>query len=149
MPEQFYQARKKLGDEARNLPTGTLGPFVDDEYSDVTFALYALEAHGLPPRLLTRQAETIRQGLLHVPGVKKVDILGERPERIFVEFSYPQLATLGVTAREIFDALQRQNLVTPAGSIEAAGPQLFLRVDGAYQDLDRIRDTRSPPVAGR
>ena len=146
VPEQFYQARKKLGDEARNLPTGTLGPFVNDEYSDVTFALYALEAHGLPPRLLTRQAETIRQGLLHVPGVKKVDILGERPERIFVEFSYPRLATLGVTAREIFDALQRQNLVTPAGSIDAAGPQLFLRVDGAYQDLDRIRDT--PIAAG-
>ena len=146
VPEQFYQARKKLGDEARNLPTGTLGPFVDDEYSDVTFALYALKAHGLPPRLLTRQAETIRQGLLHVPGVKKVDILGERPERIFVDFSYPRLATLGVTAREIFDALQRQNLVTPAGSIDAAGPQLFLRVDGAYQDLDRIRDT--PIAAG-
>ena len=146
VPEQFYQARKKLGDEARNLPTGTLGPFVNDEYSDVTFALYALKAHGLPPRLLTRQAETIRQGLLHVPGVKKVDILGERPERIFVDFSYPRLATLGVTAREIFDALQRQNLVTPAGSIDAAGPQLFLRVDGAYQDLDRIRDT--PIAAG-
>ena len=141
VPEQFYQARKKLGDEARNLPTGTLGPFVNDEYSDVTFALYALKAHGLPPRLLTRQAETIRQGLLHVPGVKKVDILGERPERIFVDFSYPRLATLGVNARDIFDALQRQNLVTPAGSIDAAGPQLFVRVDGAYQDLDRIRDT--------
>src|ERR671929_895507 len=72
VPEQFYQARKKLGDEARNLPTGTLGPFVNDEYSDVTFALYALKAPGMAPRLLVRQAETIRQELLHVPGVKKV-----------------------------------------------------------------------------
>ena len=87
VPEQFYQARKKLGDEARNLPPGALGPFVNDEYSDVTFALYALKAPGMPPRLLARQAETIRQRLLHVPGVKKVNILGERPERIFVEFS--------------------------------------------------------------
>ena len=74
-----------------------LGPFVNDEYSDVTFALYALKAPGMPPRLLVRQAETIRQELLHVPGVKKVNILGERPERIFVEFSYPRLATLGIT----------------------------------------------------
>ena len=74
-----------------------LGPFVNDEYSDVTFALYALKAPGMPPRLLVRQAETIRQQLLHVPGVKKVNILGERPERIFVEFSYPRLVTLGVT----------------------------------------------------
>ena len=85
VPEQFYQARKKLGDEARNLPMGAFGPFVNDEYSDVTFALYALKAPGMAPRLLARQAETIRQRLLHVPGVKKVNILGERPERIFVE----------------------------------------------------------------
>ena len=52
VPEEFYQARKKLGDEARNLPSGVLGPFVNDEYSDVTFALYALKAPGMPPRLL-------------------------------------------------------------------------------------------------
>ena len=54
VPEEFYQARKKLGDEARNLPSGVLGPFVNDEYSDVTFALYALKAPGMPPRLLVR-----------------------------------------------------------------------------------------------
>src|ERR671928_553964 len=109
VPEQFYQARKKLGDEARNLPLGALGPFVNDEYSDVTFALYALKAPGMAPRLLVRQAETIRQQLLHVPGVKKVNILGERPERIFVEFSYPRLVALRISAQDIFTALQGQN----------------------------------------
>ena len=96
--EEFYQARKKLGDEARNLPSGVLGPFVNDEYSDVSFALYALKARGMPMRELVRQAEVIRQDLLHVPGVKKINILGERPEQIFVEFSYAKLATLGVSA---------------------------------------------------
>ena len=75
--EEFYQARKKLGDEARNLPSGALGPFVNDEYSDVSFALYALKAKGMPMRELARQAETIRQDLLHVSGVKKINILGE------------------------------------------------------------------------
>ncbi|MGL1530614.1 hypothetical protein ACSTIU_23715, partial [Vibrio parahaemolyticus] len=83
-----YQARKKLGDEARNLPPGVLGPFVNDEFSDVSFGLYALKARGMPMRELVRQAEVIRQDLLHVPGVKKINILGERPEQIFVEFSY-------------------------------------------------------------
>jgi multidrug efflux pump subunit AcrB len=146
VPEQFYQARKKLGDEARNLPSGALGPYVDDEYSDVTFALYSVEAHGLPPRLLTRQAESLRQRLLHVPGVKKIDILGERPEKIFVAFSYAQLATLGVSPRDIMAALQSLNVVTPAGSIDTAGPQVFVRLDGAYDDLQKIRDT--PIVAG-
>jgi len=142
--EQFYQARKKLGDEARKLPTGVFGPFVNDEYSDVSFALYAIEAPGIPLRLLTREAEALRQQLLHVPGVKKVNILGERPERIFVEISYPRLATLGVNARDIFDTLARQNAVNPAGSIETAGPQVLVRLDGAYDDLQKIRDT---PVA--
>ena len=83
--EQFYQARKKLQDEAANLPRGVAGPFVNDEYGDVTFALYALKAKGEPQRDLARQAETLRQRLLHVPGVKKVNIVGERPERIFVD----------------------------------------------------------------
>jgi multidrug efflux pump subunit AcrB len=139
--DEFYQARKKLGDEARSLPQGVVGPFINDEYSDVQFALYAIKARGMPPRQLTREAESLRQRLLHVPGVKKVDIFGERPERIFVEFSYARLANLGISAREIFDGLQRQNMVTPAGSIVTSGPQMFVRVDGAYADLQKIADT--------
>jgi len=144
--EEFYQARKKLADEARNLPPGVLGPFVNDEYSDVSFALYSLKAKGMPMRELARQAETIRQDLLHVPGVKKVNILGERPEQIFVEFSYAKLATLGVSAQDIVAALQRQNAVTPAGSIDTKGPRVFIRIDGAYDSVQAIADT--PIVAG-
>lgn len=139
--EEFYQARKKMADEARNLPTGVLGPFVNDEYSDVSFALYALRARGLPMRELARQAEVIRQDLLHVPGVKKINIVGERPEQIFVEFSYARLATLGVSAQDIFSALQRQNTVTPAGSIETQGPRVYVRIDGAYDSVQAIADT--------
>jgi multidrug efflux pump subunit AcrB len=146
VPEQFYQARKKLGDEAHNLPTGAAGPFINDEYSDVTFAVYAIEGKGLPERLLVRQAETVRQRLLHVEGVQKVDIVGERPEKIFVDFSYARLATLGVSAQDIFAALQRQNAITAAGSVDTSGPQVFVRLDGALDDLQKIRDT--PIVAG-
>jgi multidrug efflux pump subunit AcrB len=142
--EQFYQARKKLGDEARNLPPGVLGPFVNDEYSDVSFALYALKAKGMPMRERARRAEVIRQDLLHVPGVKKINILGERPEQIFVDFSYAKLATLGVSAQDIIAALQRHNTVTPAGSIDTKGPQVFIRVNGAYDDVQAIANT---PIA--
>src|SRR6058998_3931641 len=141
VPEEFYQARKKLGDEAHALPQGVFGPFINDEYSDVTFALYSVEAPGLPPRQLTREAETLRQRMLHVPGVKKVDIVGERPERIFVEFSYQRLATLGVSARDVFDALVRENAVTPSGSIDTKAQQVYIRLDGALDDLQKIRDT--------
>ncbi|MBB5684936.1 efflux RND transporter permease subunit [Sphingobium boeckii] len=146
VPEEFYQARKKLDDEAPKLPRGVQGPFVNDEYGDVTFALYALKAKGEPQRLLVREAETIRQRLLHVPGVKKVNIIGERPERIFVEFSYARLANLGLSARDIFSALNDQNLITPAGSIDTNGPQIQVRLDGAFDDLQKIRDT--PIISG-
>lgn len=139
--EEFYQARKKLGDEARNLPQGVLGPFVNDEYSDVSFGLYALKAKGMPMRDLVREAEKIRQDMLHVPGVKKINILGEQPEQIFVEFSYEKLATLGISSQDIAAALQRRNTVTPAGSIDTQGPQVFIRLAGAYDSIQSIADT--------
>src|SRR5215213_3390874 len=146
VPEEFYQARKKLGDEAARLPRGVIGPMVNDEYSDVTFALYALKAKGEPHRHLVRDAEVLRQRLLHVAGVKKVNIIGEQAEKIFVEFSYDRLATLGVSAPDLFAALNSRNVMTPAGSIEAKGPEVFIRLDGAIDDLQAIRNTA---VAGQ
>lgn len=144
--EEFYQGRKKIQDEASRLPQGVLPPVLNDEYTDVIFAVYSLEAPGLAPRLLAREAELLRQDLLHVSGVKKVNIFGERPERIFVQFSYDRLATLGISARDIFDALVRQNAVTPSGSIDTKNQQVYIRLDGAFSDLQRIRDT--PIIAG-
>ncbi|MEK1942034.1 MAG: efflux RND transporter permease subunit, partial [Pseudomonas sp.] len=142
--EEFYQARKKLGDEAKTLPAGVIGPMINDEFSDVTFAVYALKAKGEPQRQLVRDAEALRQRLLHVPGVKKVNIIGEQAERIFVSFSHDRLATLGVTPQDIFAALNSQNALTPAGSIETNGPQVVMRLDGAFDKLANIRDT---PIA--
>ena len=139
--EEFYQARKKISDEAKTLPTGVIGPLVNDEYSDVTFALFALKARGEPQRHLVRDAETLRQRLLHVPGVKKVNIIGEQAERIFVEFSHERLATLGIGPQDVFAALNGQNALTPAGSVETRGPDVFLRLDGAFDELEKIRDT--------
>ncbi|MBA0204340.1 efflux RND transporter permease subunit [Pectobacterium aroidearum] len=139
--EEFYQARKKLGDEAKNLPAGVIGPMVNDEFSDVTFALFALKAKGEPQRLLVRDAESLRQRLLHVPGVKKVNIIGEQAERIFVSFSHDRLATLDIAPQDIFSALNSQNVLTPAGSINTSGPQVFIRLDGAFDTLEKIRET--------
>ncbi|MCC4615948.1 efflux RND transporter permease subunit [Xanthomonas campestris pv. asclepiadis] len=139
--EQFYQARKKVGDEVGNLPAGVIGPMVNDEYADVTFALFALKAKGEPQRLLARDAETLRQRMLHVPGVKKVNIIGEQPERIFVEFSHERLATLGISPQDVFAALNAQNALNAAGSVETRGPQVFIRLDGALDSLQKIRDT--------
>ncbi|MGP9800141.1 efflux RND transporter permease subunit [Rheinheimera sp. NSM] len=139
--QEFYQARKKISDEAATLPSGVVGPMVNDEYADVTFALFALKAKGEPRRLLVREAETLRQRLLHVPGIKKVNIIGEQAERIYIEFSHERLATLGVSPQQVFAALHNQNALTAAGSVETRGPEVFIRLDGAFDELQHIRDT--------
>jgi len=141
VPEIFYQARKKMGDEAHNLPAGVLGPFINDEYSDISFALYALQVPGLPHRLVVREAERLRQRLLVLPGVQKVNIVGEQAERIYVRFDNARLATLGVGAPVLFDALRNQNIVASAGEIQTRGPALFVRVDHGYNELEALRAT--------
>ena len=139
--EAFYQARKKLGDESQRLPAGVIGPMINDEFSDVTFALFALKAKGEPQRQLVRDAEGLRQQLLHVPGVKKVNIIGEQAERIYISFSHDRLATIGLSPQDIFNALNSQNALAAAGSIETRGAQIFIRLDGAFDELQKIRDT--------
>ncbi|MDZ5728107.1 efflux RND transporter permease subunit [Enterobacter asburiae] len=139
--EEFYQARKKLGDESQRLPAGVIGPMINDEFSDVTFALFALKAKGEPQRQLVRDAEGLRQQLLHVPGVKKVNIIGEQAERIYISFSHGRLATIGLSPQDIFNALNSQNALAAAGSIETRGAQIFIRLDGAFDELQKIRDT--------
>ncbi|WP_267358741.1 MULTISPECIES: efflux RND transporter permease subunit [unclassified Methylobacterium] len=144
LQEQFYQARKKLSDQASTLPRGVLGPLFNDEFSDVYFALYALQAQGLPHRHLVLRAEDLRQRLLRVAGVEKINILGEQAQKIFVEISYQRLTTLGITGQQLLAALANQNDVTPAGFVEADGPRVYLRLDGAIDGLDAIRNL---PVA--
>lgn len=143
---EFYQARKKLSDQASALPRGVLGPLFNDEFSDVYFALYALQAQDLPHRHLVLRAEDLRQRLLRVPGVEKINILGEQNQKIYVEISYQRLATLGITGQQLLTALANQNDVTPAGFVETTGPRVYLRLDGAIDGLDTIRNL--PVAAG-
>jgi len=139
VPDEFYQTRKKLGDEKINLPKGVIGPILNDEFSDVYFAMYALEAKGLPHRSLVLEAEALRQRLSRVNGVEKVTILGEQEPKIYVEISYKRLATLGVKATDLFQALATQNDMTPSGFVDTAGPRVYLRLDGAINGVEAVK----------
>jgi multidrug efflux pump len=144
VPELFYQTRKKLDDMRPSLPQGVLGPQVNDEYGDVYSVVYMLTADGLDLGRLTDVAEEMRQRLLRVPEVNKVDLIGTQGERIYVEFSHVKLATLGVEPRAVFDSLARQNAVTPAGSFETDATAIPLRITGA---LDGVAAVEAVPVA--
>src|SRR5262249_17671948 len=97
---------------------------------------------------LKARAEDIRQRLLRVPDVNKVVIIGERPEKIFVEFSHAKLATLGISPQQIFDSVARQNAIVSSGAVDTSADRINLRVTGAFSGVDAIAAV-PVEVAGR
>jgi multidrug efflux pump len=136
--ELWYQVRKKVGDIRGDLPAGIIGPSFNDEYGDVYSVIYMLTADGLSLAELKAHAEDIRQTLLRVPDVNKVDIIGERPQKIFIEFSHAKLATLGVTPQQIFDSVAKQNAVVSGGSVDTSADRINVRVTGAFSGAEAI-----------
>src|SRR5262245_29859486 len=136
--ELWYQARKKVGDIKGDLPAGITGPNFNDEFGDVYSALYMITADGMNLAEMKTLAEDIRQRLLRVPDVNKVDLIGVRPEKIFIEFSHTKLATLGVTPQQIFDSVARQNAVVAGGSVDTSADRINLRVTGAFKGAEAI-----------
>lgn len=136
--DQFYQLRKKLQDERPLLPQGVQGPFINDEYSDVAFGLYALQAPGYPDRLLSRQAEQIRSELLRIPGVQKINILGEQAERIYINLDEARLHALGIDLGALIQTLQNNANIQAAGTLQTQGPKIEIRLDGGLQHVQDI-----------
>lgn len=139
----WYQVRKKVGDMRAELPQGVQGPFFNDEYSDVFVEIFALTAPGATWTELDDLAEIVRQGFLSVPNVEKVSLFGEQDQKIFVDISYEKLATLGIPASAIFDALNRQNAVVPSGAVDTPSERVQVRVSG---DLKGVEEVASVPV---
>lgn len=143
VPYLFYLLRKKLADVQPQLPSNLLGPVINDEFSDVDSILYMMSGDGTDYAQLKKAAEGMRQRLLKVPGVTKVDLYGVQDEKIYVEFSHAKLATLGITPQALFDSLAKQNNVVPAGMVETSSQRVPLRVTGA---LDGTKAVAATPV---
>lgn len=138
VPGLFYEVRKRMQDEAGRLPRGVIGPVVNDDFGDVYFSLMALTAPGLPLNELTREAEAIRDRLQRLPGLHKALLIGERPERVFLDFDMARLNNLGLSPQAVFDAIDASNQLLPAGSIELDGPRAYLRVTADLSDPERL-----------
>ena len=124
-----------------SFPTGLLGPVVNDEFSDVDSILYMMTGDGADYAQLKKAAEGLRQRLLKVSGVTKVDLYGTQDEKIYVEFSHAKLATLGITPQALFDSLAKQNNVVPAGTVETSAQRVPLRVTGALDGVKAVAET--------
>jgi len=141
VPEAWRQVRKKLDDIRHTLPEGVQGPFPNDEFGDVQINVFALTGDGFDLAALRRYADRIALDLKQVPDVKRVEMIGVQDEKIYLDASSAKLASMGVTPVQIAAALKQQNAVSPAGFVEAGSDRIWLRVTGAYDSVEKIRNT--------
>ena len=135
----WYQARKKIGDMRSTLPQGVLGPVFNDEFGDVYGSIYALSADGFSDEDLRVQAEAVRQQLLKVHDVAKVEIFGAQPEKVFIEVSQKRLAQLGLDMNQVLGQLGAQNAVEGAGVLNAGSDNLQIRIGGQFNSVEELQ----------
>jgi multidrug efflux pump subunit AcrB len=135
----WYTVRKKVGDMRPNLPVGVQGPFFNDEFGDVYGVIFALQAPGFSPPEQKDLAESVRQHLLRVPDVAKVELYGDQSEKIYIDLSPARLAQYGLDMNAVLAQLGQQNAVESAGVLQSTHDQLTLRVSGAFQSPQEIR----------
>ncbi|QEE46362.1 efflux RND transporter permease subunit [Rhizobium sp. WL3] len=140
--DAFYQVRKKVGDIENELPEGLLGPYFNDEFGDTYITLYALTGDGYSYPELKQHAIQARDVLLSTEGVEKAVILGDQPQKIFIEVSSKALAERGLTFTDLQNALAGQNAIDATGSIDTGSRSVRISVDGGFSAAEDIRELR-------
>ncbi len=140
--DAFYQARKKVGDIAPELPEGLRGPYFNDEFGDTFITLHAISGAGYSYPELKDFAKAARDQLLRVPGVEKVSIIGDQDQKIFIDVSSKALAERGLSPLDIQNALKGQNDVDAAGNVQAAGRSVRVTVDGDARSAKDVAELR-------
>ncbi len=131
--DTWYQVRKNIGDIRHTLPAGIVGPGFNDDFGATFGIIYGFTSDGFTHRELRDYVEDIRSKLLLVRDVSEIELLGAQDERIFVEFSTKELAGLGIDRTALMAALQAQNVVRPAGTIQTGDESFSLQVSGAFR----------------
>src|SRR5574343_720113 len=145
VPQIWYTVRKKVGDMRATLPQGVLGPFFNDEFGDVFGVIYALSGEGYSPAELKLEADRVRQSLLRVRDVAKVELFGVQDEKVVVKVSHRKLSQMGLDMGAVLAQLGQQNAVESAGTVLSSQDVVQVRVAGQFQALD---DLRAMPIRG-
>ncbi|MFO1127814.1 MAG: efflux RND transporter permease subunit [Rhodospirillales bacterium] len=141
IPRVWQTLRNKMADVAPQLPAGTLGPFINDEFGLTAVATIALWSDGFSLEDMRRVARETRRQLDTLEGVEKIELFGVQPERVFLTVTNARLASLGISPQVIVDTLQRQNIILPGGTINADGRNVVVEASGTFTDLSEIEDT--------
>ncbi|MCA1246617.1 efflux RND transporter permease subunit [Massilia sp. MS-15] len=136
----WYQVRKKIGDMAGTLPQGVRGPFFNDEFGDTYGSIFALSGDGFTPAEMRDYADFVRQQLLAVPLVSKVEQFGVQEEKLYIEFSSKQFAQLGIPFEQIVNQIATQNEVESSGLLVTPLEYLRVRVSGALKSAGQLEN---------
>jgi multidrug efflux pump len=139
VPQIWYTARKKIGDMRGTLPQGVVGPFFNDEFGDVYGVIYALQGEGFSQADKKKVADDVRQRLLRIKDVNKVELFGAQDEKLYIEISQKRLAVLGLDLNQVLDALGQQNAVASAGTVQTPMDAVQVRVGGAFNSVEQLR----------
>ena len=145
VPQVWYTVRKKVGDIRATLPQGVQGPFFNDDFGDVYGVIYALSGDGYSPAEVKFQADRVRQTLLRVRDVAKVELFGVQDEKVFIDISQKKLAQMSLDMGAVLAQLGQQNAVESAGNLQSPLDVVQVRVGGQFQNLD---DLRAMPIRG-
>jgi multidrug efflux pump len=145
VPQVWYTVRKKIGDMRATLPQGVQGPFFNDDFGDVYGVIYALSGEGFTPAEVKFQADRVRQTLLRVRDVAKVELFGVQDEKVFIDISQKKLAQMNLDMGAVLAQLGQQNAVESSGTMQSPHDVVQVRVGGQFQNLD---DLRAMPIRG-
>jgi multidrug efflux pump len=141
----WYTVRKKVGDMRNTLPPGVQGPFFNDDFGDVYGVIYALESEGFSPAELKTLADEVRQQLLRVKDVAKVDQFGVQDQKVYIEISQKRVAQLGLDFNAVLAQLGSQNAIESAGTIQSPLDVVQVRVGGQFTNVEQLREM---PIRG-
>ncbi|MCG2584669.1 efflux RND transporter permease subunit [Massilia sp. TS11] len=136
----WYQVRKKIGDIRGTLPSGVIGPFFNDEFGDTYGSIFALSGDGFTYAEVKDYADFVRQQLLHVGMVNKVELFGVQDEKINIEFSHKKFAQLGIPFEQIVNQIATQNNVESTGVLVTPTDNLQVRVTGALKSVKELEE---------
>lgn len=146
----FQDLRNRMEEIEQDLPEGTRGPFVNTNYGDVAIATVAVTGEGFSYAEIKDSADDLRTNLYTVEGISKVTLFGVQEERIWLEIDSRKLAAIGVQLQQVLNDLQAQNVILPAGELDADGTTLILEANGDLKTVEEIGDllTKVDGLAG-
>jgi multidrug efflux pump subunit AcrB len=140
LPQVWDELRRKVNDYQRSLPPGAGPSVVNDDFGDVYGVYLALTGEGYSYKDLYETAKFLQREILQVQDVKRVAILSNLPEVIYVETRREKMSELGISPNDIFRALSAKNLVSTAGDAVVGSQRIPVNPTGEFKSEQQFGD---------